>query len=114
MQKDTATLDSILGSDTVHLMLTELGMSESPREEKEAFLGALGRNILQRVLLETLKALPEEDHAEFERLFDARDMAAMQKFIDPRIPDFEQFIQTEAMQEYESTKSRMREIGQGL
>lgn len=114
MQNDKDTLDAILGSDTVQLMLTELGMSESPREEKEAFLAALGRNILQRVLLETLKALPKEDHTEFERLFDARDMAAMQKFIDSRIPDFEQFIQTEAMQEYEATKSRMREIVQGV
>jgi len=114
MASNFNTVEGILGSDAVQHILIELGMQDSSPENKEAFLTALGTNVLNRVLLETLKALPESDHPEFEKLYAAQDIPAMQTFIEPRIPDFEQFIRDVAMKEFDATITRMREIDQGM
>lgn len=114
MSNDTKITNELLGSELAKQMVTEMGLQNALQDEQARALAALGRSILNRVLLEILKALPESDHTEFKRLFDAKDVVAIQEFLQPRIPDFERFIQHEAMREYEATKTRMHEIAQGI
>ncbi|HWO07265.1 MAG TPA: hypothetical protein VNM40_01620 [Candidatus Paceibacterota bacterium] len=103
----------LLGDEFAQTVIRECGLEDDPPEAQVQFITLLGENIIQRISLEILKALPESEIPKFESFIGSGDMDGLRTFLLPHVPDLDRFIQHEAMKEYEATKTRMHEIIQG-
>ena len=101
-------IQTMLTDDFTQKVIREFGIAGESDEAKAYLLAQLGDNIAGRVLLETQKMLPEGKRAEFNALVDGSPDALV-AFLQPYIPDFSQFVQTEAQKEIERTKEYMLE-----
>ena len=111
---DNKIIHELLGTEIARQILREMGLEDISQDEQEKVLASLGRGILQRVLLEILKELPEADHQAVQAYMDTGDMVALRDFVAERIPNLDRFIQQAAMNEYEATKTQMHQIAQGV
>lgn len=112
--KETRMIKDLLGDDIVQTIITELGIASEPAEAQVEAVSTLGENIMLRITLETLKQLPLDAHAEFERLQDSGDAEAMKAFLVPYISDWDKFVRREAEKEFEETKTRIHMMEQGV
>lgn len=107
-------IDEILGDEFAQQALRELGAEQLPREAQERVLALTGENILKRVTLELLIALPESERDEFEELVGAGDAVRLHKFLETHIPDVDKFIFHHATTEYEATKTQIMTEREGV
>jgi hypothetical protein len=105
-------IDELLGDAATKKILEETGLAESRPEIQMEFIGMLGSNILKRLALEILSAIPKSDHAAFESLVGSGDMKAMREFLEPRIANVDKFMVHYATLEYEETKNGIVQLGQ--
>ena len=107
-------IDEILGDDFTKQMLRELGVENSSHAVQEEILAKLTTNVVERVMLEILTALPESERPEFESLVGSGDTQRFREFLEKNIEDVDGFIQSEVTKEYERTKTRIHMIEQGV
>lgn len=114
ISNEKALVEELLGDDFAQQLIREMGLEGYSRDAQAEFIEVLGTNALMRVTLELLKVLPEDLHARFDSYIESGDVVGLREFLQPHIPDLDRFFQHEVMKEYEATKTRMREIEQGV
>lgn len=107
-------LDEILGDDFTKQILSELGVQDLPAEAQASIMSELGKTILERIMLEILKALPPSEHDRLEAFYGSNDVTGMRAVLVQHIPDFEEFVRREARNEYEAIKTGMHMREQGV
>lgn len=95
-------------------VIKQLGIDKDSREVQEELISMLGENILQRIVIEVAKMLPEEKRPEFDRFFGSGDLDGLRNFLEPHIPNLDRFLKNAAIVEYEATKTRAERIMQGI
>lgn len=101
---------SILGDGYSKQIISELGIESDTPDAQAELISAIGENIMMRLTLEILKILPESEHPKFDSFMGSGDIIGLREFLRPFIPDFDRFVQHEAMAEFETTKTRLREM----
>jgi len=84
------------------IILKDLKIDFLKPEIQDEILAKLGENIIKRISLVVLEALPEEARAEFDNISQSGDQEKMQQFLKAQIPDFEKLI-------YETIKKTIEE-----
>ncbi len=112
--KDQIIRDEILNEDLTKQIIAELGLVQESPEAQAEILDMMSENIMQRFVIEVLKILPEEKHAEFSAFIGSGTLIGLRDFLVPYIPDLDQFIQHHSAREFEATKARMRMIEEGV
>ena len=107
-------IEKILTDDFTRGMLKELGVHNSSHEAQEEILAKLSANIVERVMLEILTALPESARPEFESYVGGGDVHGFRTFLEKHFDDFDAFAQGEINKEYERTKTKIHMIAQGV
>ena len=107
-------VEDMLGDEFVQKMLPELGIQNSSREAQEEVLARIGQTVLEKVALEILSVLPESVRDEFATYVGKGDVAGMRIFLQPYIPDPDSFILKHAQNSYESVKTRIHQLAQGV
>ena len=102
---DTKLIQELLGSDLMKEIVKECGLESAPAETQAELLSMIGKNIVGRVVVEILKTVPTPAHKKFEALIGKGDVDALRAFLEPHIPDLDDFIAREARKEYETTKA---------
>lgn len=110
----TKLLHELLNDDIAQSVILDFKLQDDTPEEQAEFISQLGENIMLRLTLEILKLLPESEHERFKEFIGSGDMPGLRTFLMPHILDLDRFFQHEVMKEYEATKTRMREIEQGV
>ena len=114
MSNDKRLIEEILGGDFAKKMLEEMELQHSTPEVQSEMLAKLGQNIIERVMLELLTAVPEPARAEFESHVGSGDVAAFRAFLEQHINDLDEFILHHANREFEQTKTRIQMLKQGV
>ena len=107
-------IGELLGDTFTQEVLQELGVQNSSREAQEEVLAKVGQTILERVMLEILTVLPESDRDMFESYVGSGDLAGMRSFLEPRIPNLDEFVLNYANIAFESIKTRIHQLAQGV
>ncbi|MEK7628818.1 MAG: DUF5663 domain-containing protein [Patescibacteria group bacterium] len=102
-------INTILKEDMVQALLKEFRLENASSDTQAYFLSRMGQNIVNRLTLETLRVLPEDKRPAFDELVGKGDAEAIQKFIYPYIPNFDQFVQEEVRKEVARTKGFLAE-----
>jgi hypothetical protein len=111
---DQKMIQEILGEDFTKKMLEEMELQHSSPEVQAELLAKLGQNIIERVMLELLSAVPEEVRGEFESHVGSGDVASFRAFLEKYISDLDEFITHHANREFEQTKTRIQMLKQGV
>lgn len=111
---DKRLVEEILGDDFTKKMLEEMELQHSSPAVQEELLAKLGQNIIERVILELLTAVPESARVEFESHVGSGDVAAFRDFLEKNIDDLDGFILHHANREFEQTKTRIQMLKQGV
>jgi len=74
------------------IILKDLRMDSLSVEIQDKILEKLGGNIIKRISLAVLKALPEEARPEFEKISGSGDEIKIQEFFKNTIPNFEELM----------------------
>jgi hypothetical protein len=85
------------------IILKDLRMDSLSVEIQDKILEKLGGNIIKRISLAVLKALPEEARPEFEKISESGDEIKMQEFFKNTVPNFEELMSKtikETIEEY--------------
>ena len=111
---DDETIKEILSDDLTKQIIAELGLEAETPESQADIIAMIGENVLQRVVIEIAKELPEEARQGFEPFIGGGDIPGMREYLLPYIPDLDRFIQRHAAAEFEATKTRIHMIEQGV
>jgi len=76
-----------------NIILKEIGIESMSQEMQDKILEKLGGNIMKRISLAVLKALPEEAQPEFETISASGDDIKMQEFLRSKISGLEDLVQ---------------------
>ena len=107
-------IQDILGNDYSNEIITDLGIEhETPEVQAELILG-IGQTVLERLVLEIYKILPQEAHAEADAFLDAGDIAGARLLFEKHIPDFDAFVKHHISIELEKIKSNAQKVSQGV
>lgn len=101
------TTRQLLGDDFTKQVMRDFGIEAESPEAQVYLMSSLGENIIQRITLEVLKIIPESEHEKFGSFIGGGDMNGLRKFLEPYIPDVDEFMQKTAKEEYEATKKLM-------
>jgi hypothetical protein len=71
-------------------ILKEIGIESAPQEIQDKILEKLGGNIIKRISLVVLRALPAEAQPEFEKISAGGDEIKLREFLKNTIPNFEE------------------------
>ena len=104
-KEDKKLIQELLGNDLIQEVIDKLGIGGVSEEMQTELLSMIGKNILQRVILEVMKIVPASEHAELEVLIGGGNTDAVRKFLVRHIPDLDDFIEREAQKEYEAASS---------
>ena len=107
-------IQAIMGDDFAKQIIEELDIGEMPQAFQLEMIMMLGKNVVSRVILEILKALPESEHATFESFMDSGDLDGLRLFLSKYIPDLDAFVKHEGNKEYEGSKTRLHMARQGM
>lgn len=113
-KKEARVEEWLLGEDFARDIVAEFNLGALSSDAQAEFISELGLLVTQRLVLEISKALPESEREKFNEFIGSGDMDGLKAFLLPHIPDLDRFVQAEAMKEFEATKTRMREIQQGV
>ena len=113
MANEQKIINDLLGEEVTQRMLQELGIHNSAKEQQEKLLVMLGENLLQRIMLELLTALPESARDEFESYVGSGDFEGMRKFVDKHVQNADELMQRIALNEYETIKTKIHMLEQG-
>ena len=108
--KDSDIIKKLLGDDFTQQVILELGLSNDPLDVQAELIASVGETIMQRVVLEIVKKLPDVFAKKFENLIGAGDMQAIRALVTLYIPNLDEFIAAEARKEYAIIRDRMREV----
>jgi hypothetical protein len=114
MKNDQKFIDEILGEDFMQQAIGELGLQEVPKDIQGDLLSNIGENILKRVTLELLTALPVEERDTFEQMIGSGNGAGLREFLEKHIPNLERFVREHAEREFEATKTAIVMEKQGI
>ena len=112
-KNNPADVNQVLG-DVSQMVLKDLGLENADPIGQAEVIASIGQNIMDRVLLEVLKVIPQNDHDEFHAILEKGSPVEIRDFLKVRITDFDQFVQHYAAQELEATKTRANMIAQGV
>jgi len=76
-----------------NIILKEIGIESMSQEMQDKILEKLGGNIMKRISLAVLKALPEEAQPEFEIISASGDDIKMQEFLRNKISGLDNLVQ---------------------
>ena len=68
MKNDQKVINEILGEDFMQQAVAELGLKDVPKDIQGDLLSKIGENILKRVTLELLTAVPEPERDTFVQM----------------------------------------------
>ena len=68
---------------------TDLGITDLPAEEQQKLIGQFGEVALKAVMVAIFEKLPEDKRAEFSKLAEAGDAAALTAFLSREVPNHE-------------------------
>jgi len=105
----TMDIQNWLKNDFIARSVNAFGISAETAETQAYLVDQLMENISGRVLLETVRMLPEDKRPEFNALAEGNDADAIVRFVTPYIADFSGFVQAEAQKEIEQTRAYMLE-----
>ena len=71
-------------------IVSELNIGDLPKQTQDDIIDALGQNILEKVILEVLKKIPEDKRETFDSL---RDPEEIRSFVSTYISDYDAFVQ---------------------
>lgn len=71
-------------------IVSELNIENLPKQTQDDIIDALGQNILEKVILEVLKKIPEDKRETFDSL---RDPEEIRSFVSTYISDYDAFVQ---------------------
>ncbi len=111
---DTKMMGEILGSDFVKEIIKDLQIGEEKPEVQAELITMIGQVMMERLILETYKALPRELHTKADEFFESGDIVGARKFLTQHIPDFDAMVRREASLEYEKIKTNAHMIRQGV
>ena len=72
-------------------LVSELNIKDLPEQVQNDIIDGLGQNILEKVILELIKKIPEDKREVFDSL---RDPKEIQTFVSEYIPDYDGFVQS--------------------
>lgn len=107
-------ITEILGEDFTKKMLEEMELHHSAPDVQAELLTKLGQNIIERVMLELLTAVPENARDEFQSHVGSGDVAGFRAFLEQHIVDLDDLILHHANREFEQTKTRIQMMKQGV
>jgi len=94
--------------------IAELGLQNDSAEVQKEMVAIVGKNVFDRIVLELFKTLPSSSHELFAKYVSNKDVEGMRDFLKPYIVDPALFLRHQAEREYEATKTRAREIKEGV
>lgn len=104
---DQQLLEDVLADEGVCTLLKDLGFEQDTPEGKTEVIGIIGDTIMERVLLDVLKKLPEDAREGFEKNLNSGDMESVYTYLAPHIPDVNQFITTSIKNELTAIRAEL-------
>ena len=111
---ETTIIKELLKGDFAKGLIQELGIESDTSEAQAAFIDLLGKAAMERVTLEILKILPKDERPTYDAFIRSGDITGFRTFLSKYIPDLDHFILEQSQKEYESIKSEMHMILQGV
>lgn len=96
-------------NEIITLIIDKLGLRDLSTAEQGEIIRRLEANIASRINIAIIERLPEAEHAELLRVSEGGDQAAIEAFLNPRLPDLDQLIKqvaTEAVAEFKALSSK--------
>jgi hypothetical protein len=88
-----------------------LGIGNLPPEQQEHIISNLGQVVMERVMLEILKRIPESQQSAFDALADSGDQVGMETFLKQQVPGIDSIVQGAAQEEIRAFKEFMTNLG---
>lgn len=92
------------------IIAKDIGVENLSQEDQNEIISRLGGIITQRIVLEIIKRLPEENRNEYEEIGISGDEQKMQEFLGKYIPDAKNFIHDVIKKEIEDFKNTKNDI----
>jgi hypothetical protein len=109
-KKEKSIILEQLGDKVSQEVLQAFGMNEDTPEEQAQFLADAGEVIMQRVMLEILKKLPEAALPRFDHLVERGSEQEWKEFLGQYIESPEAFIEDEVKKEVGAIRREMGRV----
>ncbi len=91
------------------VLVHELGIAGLSAEAQEETLNVLGEGILERVMIEIVRILPESKHEEFRALIGTASPLRIHTYLEPYVTDLPAFVERYAKEEVARFKELLAE-----
>ena len=78
--------------ELIKKIIDELDIAEIPKESQENIIAKLGESVLKKLTIDIFSEIPKNEQAELEKIMKSGNMDEVHKFLDSKIPDFDDFI----------------------
>lgn len=109
MTKLTKDIRAILKDEMTQSLINDLGIQNETPEAQAELLAQLGDNIMSRMMVEILDAVPADKHDTLATALESGDLQTIESTIAPHVPnnDVDAFIRGKVKAEIAETKALM-------
>jgi len=78
--------------ELIKKIIDELDIAGIPKKSQENIIAKLGESVLKKLTIDIFSEIPKNEQAELEKMMKSGNMDEVHKFLDSKIPDFDDFI----------------------